>query len=152
MALELKESNLFCPTRARVLRCAPQSHMDVQRHTPGHQLPGMSLQLKGSVVISGLREVAGKLCSLPCLLVPSAPIVTENYMLLDKHMTQGPHQFSSFIPICPHKIKILTILSYIFPFASFPMKRESPYQQTFKGRISVILLCHLALWMPPHLI
>lgn len=56
--------------------------------------------------------------------------------VLDKNMTQGPHQFSSFIPICPHKIKTLTILSYSSPFSSFLMKGEAPCQQTFKGRIT----------------
>lgn len=131
--------------------CSPKPHGCTERHTPGHHLLGMSLQLKGSVVVSGLREVAGRLCSLPCLLFSSAPVVTQKYMLLDKYMT-GPHQFSSFVPICPHKTKILTILSYISPFASFLVKEEAPYQPTFKGIITMILLWHLALWMPPHLI
>lgn len=39
--------------------CSPKPHGCTERHTHGHHLLGISLRLKGSVVVSGFREVVG---------------------------------------------------------------------------------------------
>lgn len=71
-------------------------------------------------------ETAGRLWSLPCLLAPPAAFVVQNYILLDRNITQGPCQFSPFVHTCLHKNKFLTFLSYNSPFVPFLMKQEAP--------------------------
>lgn len=149
MALGLKESNLFCPTRAQVLRCAPQS-MDAQRHTPGHQLLGMSLQLK--VLLWFQAQRSSRKVVQPALPPGSFSSYCNTELHMDKHMTQGLTPVFIFHSHLPSQNQDINYPELYFPFCLFPYEKRSPFSADFKGRIPGILLWHLALWMPPHLI